>query len=242
MFGSGIGRPSDEADIESARSIDDIARVLASMAEQFGFREYSIYDDLPVDGARVQPLRIISSLPASFHSGLDAINANGGDDFLDRVWKAGVPGTWDLTTARSKPNPVFAEALVRHFERYSISCGINIPVTTQRGHRRVISFTGHRDSMSASEIESLHYLAIILINRFEDIETDLWNREGETINDLERSFLQLYADGIDSDQLADQFHLSPSTISFILESARRKLGCISVTHAVAEGFRRGIIV
>ena len=70
----------------------------------------------------------------------------------------------------------------------------------------------HRASrfhVGAAEMESLHYLAIILINRFEDIETDLWNREGETINELERQLpAALCRRTWILTQLADQFHLS----------------------------------
>lgn len=229
------------ADIEAIRTVDDLNNILGRIARLFGFREYCIYDDLRPDPGRAQPSRIVSSLPEAFHAGIDSIHAEGGDDFLQRVWRGSIPAFWSLDTVRAKPDAALAAALLAHFAHYDISCGINIPQMNKIGRLSVLSFSGHRDAMQPDEIEALNYIAILLLKRFDEIADEIGSRGQDAINPMELKFLQAYADGLETDMLAQRFSLSVPTVTFILESVRRKLHADTLPHAVAEAIRRGVI-
>jgi DNA-binding NarL/FixJ family response regulator len=58
----------------------------------------------------------------------------------------------------------------------------------------------------------------------------------------ELEVLQLVANGVTTEGIAEQLSLSPNTVRSYVESAIRKLGARGRTHAVAEAFRRQLIV
>ena len=58
----------------------------------------------------------------------------------------------------------------------------------------------------------------------------------------ELEVLQLVANGVTTQGIAEQLSLSPNTVRSYVESAIRKLGARGRTHAVAEAFRRQLIV
>ncbi len=229
------------ADIEAIRTVDDLNEALGSIARLFGFREYCIHDDLQPAPGWAQPSRIVSSLPEAFHTGIDSIHADGRDDFLQHVWRGNIPAFWSLDTVRAKSDAAVAAALLAHFAHYDISCGINIPQMNKVGRLRVLSFSGHRDAMQPDKIEALNYIAILLLKRFDEIADEVGSSGQDSINPMELKFLQAYANGMEADMLAQKFSLSASTVSFILESVRRKLHADTLPHAVAEAIRRGVI-
>jgi two-component system, NarL family, response regulator DesR len=57
----------------------------------------------------------------------------------------------------------------------------------------------------------------------------------------ELEVLQLLANGITTEGIAQELSLSPNTVRSYVESAVRKLGARGRTHAVAEAFRRQLI-
>ena len=66
-----------------------------------------------------------------------------------------------------------------------------------------------------------------------------WN--AMTITERERDVLALAADGHTFATMAAQLFVAPDTARKHAASAYRKLGARSMTHAVAEALRRGMI-
>ncbi len=65
-----------------------------------------------------------------------------------------------------------------------------------------------------------------------------------TTSDLsprEREALALLSTGQNRAMVADQLHISESTLRAYIDSARHKLGAMNVTHAVAIALERGVI-
>ena len=62
-----------------------------------------------------------------------------------------------------------------------------------------------------------------------------------TMTEREREVLALAADGHTFATMAAQLFVAPDTARKHAASAYRKLGVNSMTHAVAEAFRRGMI-
>ena len=63
-----------------------------------------------------------------------------------------------------------------------------------------------------------------------------------TMTEREREVLALAADGHTFVTMAAELFVAPDTARKHAASAYRKLGVNSMTHAVAEAFRRGMIV
>jgi two-component system response regulator DesR len=62
------------------------------------------------------------------------------------------------------------------------------------------------------------------------------------LTNREREVLQLIANGITTHGVAHELGLSPNTVRSYVESATSKLGARGRSHAVAEAFRRQLIV
>jgi DNA-binding NarL/FixJ family response regulator len=65
---------------------------------------------------------------------------------------------------------------------------------------------------------------------------------GAVLAKRELEVLQLIANGVTGEGIAAELSLSPNTVRSYVESAVRKLGARGRTHAVAEAFRRQLIV
>jgi DNA-binding NarL/FixJ family response regulator len=65
---------------------------------------------------------------------------------------------------------------------------------------------------------------------------------GAVLARRELEVLQLIANGVTGEGIAAELSLSPNTVRSYVESAIRKLGARGRTHAVAEAFRRQLIV
>lgn len=62
-----------------------------------------------------------------------------------------------------------------------------------------------------------------------------------TLTDREHAVLVLLATGISVDEIAGEMFLSPNTVRTHIRNARLKLGATSRAHAIALGFRAGLL-
>lgn len=65
--------------------------------------------------------------------------------------------------------------------------------------------------------------------------------EGEPLTELELSVLERVANGLVSKEIGDELGYSPDHVYHEISSIFVKLGVHTRAHAVAEGFRKGIL-
>ena len=63
----------------------------------------------------------------------------------------------------------------------------------------------------------------------------------DVLSKREREVLGLYAEGLRREEIAVRNGVTIETIKSQLKECRRKLGARTTAHAVAQGFRRGVL-
>jgi DNA-binding NarL/FixJ family response regulator len=61
------------------------------------------------------------------------------------------------------------------------------------------------------------------------------------LSNREHLILTYVAEGLTEPEIAKQLHVSHESVHSMMRAVRRKLGVRSSAHAVAEGFRKGIL-
>ncbi len=62
-----------------------------------------------------------------------------------------------------------------------------------------------------------------------------------SLSPRELEVVQLYANGYTVKRIAAKLNIADSTVSLYTKIARQKLATNTITHAVAEAFRKGLI-
>ncbi|WP_454634475.1 response regulator transcription factor [Bradyrhizobium cenepequi] len=73
------------------------------------------------------------------------------------------------------------------------------------------------------------------------IATSVAVEDAATLSQRERQCLAWAARGKTLAEAAVLMDITPRTVAFHLENARRKLGAVTIAHAVAQAVRRGLL-
>ena len=123
-------------------------------------------------------------------------------------------------------------------------CGLSIPIRGRKNLVSIVSFNSeHTDEeweqYKHANIAKLNIIAILIDNA---ASRDLvLPRPDIKISERELQCLIWSARGKTYKDIADILGVSFSTVKFYLDTARHKLNCINVTHAVAVAIATGII-
>lgn len=229
--------------IHTAITGDDFRRVAQRTAHALGFRWFA-YLTRNASGPH-----LISSYPANwtghyFNEGYDEI-----DPVLQKPRVANKVVVWDGRDARSARSPrerrLFDDAL--HFK---IRTGVTVRIPA--GQNRLAAFTLSADERS------------IALDRFIDASQDLFQMIGGTfhahvhgrprvrdvsqcglekilLTQRQRQCLTWTSDGKTMRDIADLLGVSPRDVKFHLDNARKSLGALTLPHAVALGWRQGLL-
>ena len=123
-------------------------------------------------------------------------------------------------------------------------CGLSIPIRGRKNWVSVVSFNSmHTDEeweqYKSINIGKLNIISLLIDNvAARDVVLD---RPETKISERELQCLIWSARGKTYKDIADILGVSFSTVKFYLDTARHKLNCINVTHAVAVAIAAGLI-
>ena len=124
---------------------------------------------------------------------------------------------------------------------FGLGDGFTVPLATLEEERGGLTFAGPKLDISPAQRGVLTLLASYVVGQMLLIDSGP-NERRMGLTPRERESLQWAAEGKTDWEIGELMGISRHGVDFHLRSARVKLGCVTRTQAVAEGFRRGLIV
>ncbi|MFF8800177.1 MULTISPECIES: autoinducer binding domain-containing protein [unclassified Methylobacterium] len=228
--------------LDRAHSREDVLRAIMPRLNSFGI-EYVISSMIPIKRlpARTQKnYVIVENTPAEWNR----LYFSKGYMYADPVVQATLGTTtgfqWSEIEAASlaerRSQQVMGEA-----REFGLGEGFTVPLATLEEERGGLTFAGPRLDISPAQRGVLTLLASYVVGQMLLIDSGPSERRiGLTAR--ERESLQWAAEGKTDWEIGELMGISRHGADFHLRSARVKLGCVTRAQAVAEGFRRGLIV
>ena len=204
-------------------------------------------------------LRHISYLRFAFHSDMRLINAIvtysvewqqryfeknyvSIDPIISWGSKAVMPFDWTelLDNNNTSILDFFADA-----KNYGVGRnGISFPVRNQTGAFSLVSFTSDHSKAEWAQFKKTNMpalqLASNLINSVASFSLKI-PAEPVALSKQEEKCLVLIAGGMDCNDIAEVLGSDPSSVKLHLDTARHKLKCVNITHAVGIAMATGVI-
>jgi len=227
--------------IQTANSADAFERVASRLTQSLGFQQFA-YLHLTGDTPR-----LISSYPRSWTSRYFRLGYQQLDPVVLRARGQHALFNWGGDTSAPAGNReqrrFFDEATT-----YGIRSGITVPISG--GFGRMAAFTlatgereVHPERLTAEWKDLLQLVGVYfhahVAARLEALPTI--QHAGIELTQRERQCLAWIAQGKTVADIAVLVQISPRTVVFHLQNARRKLGASSLAQCVAEALRRGLL-
>lgn len=227
--------------LQTAEDGHAFERVASRVAHGLGFRWFAYLR--MGDG---QP-SLISSYPKSWTNRYFRLNYQSLDPVVQRARAERGVFSWDAQGATPRSN----RAQLRFFEEaktYGIRSGITVPI--RGGFGQMAAFTlatddplMRPDHVLAGSGDIVQFVGIYFHAHLSErtIATSVAAKEAAPLSQRERQCLAWAARGKTLAETAVLMGITPRTVEFHLENARRKLGAVTIAHAVAQAVRRGFL-
>lgn len=227
--------------LNTARNDDEFERVATRTANGLGFRWFAylrLADGLP---------RLISSYPKSWTSRYLGLRYQELDPVVRRAHAENAAFSWG-TGGAIRPKSKAESRFFDEATTFGIKSGLTVPI--RGGFGRMAAFTlatddpqmqterlldGSRNALHLIGLYFHTHLAERLRNGSETIES------APDLSQRERQCLAWAARGKTIAETAVLVGVTPRTVAFHLENARRKLDAVSIAHCVAQAMRRGLL-
>jgi len=164
------------------------------------------------------------------------------DPVIARGSEAVLPFDWDELLLKDDPEVrAFLDDAAQHDVGRN---GLSIPVRNRAGVRSLVSFTSNHSKDDWAEYKSRNMVKLqlmaVLIDSAATIDFKLTSQPVE-LSKREEQCLIWAARGKTYDDIAGILNLSFASVKTYLDTARHKLSCINLTHAVAVAIATGVI-
>lgn len=220
---------------------DDADKVLRQIADRCRFSDYCVYT-LPSDAETSLAACVsLTNTHATFFDGYDRLRIASRFPVFCNLIGVFQPLQWCLADIATGVDQDIRQELVDYLSEFGFERGIHLPLAAIAGPRRIVSFSGRREALVASEIETLNYLVVQIVARLIAIEQRMRLRQVE-LTPMEHDCLVKAAGGLEAVKISREMGLSTRTVQYLQASVCLKLSVLSMDHAVAEALRLGIVV
>lgn len=218
--------------IQNARTDQDLAAVLSSIGNALGFQsgfliEYSA--DL------LRPVHVVDSQPGRLGWWQEFLSSDTDRTTQSVVDALSAGGTLHMDASRFRSAKMLALAKRMDMLQWTV-----VPVTYESMPVGVAGFTGEA-SLSAQQQTALQLLVYSLFAQMRQLHNVGITIGHEALTPREKEVIALSADGLTSQDIADQLGVAPRTVNQHVDNVARKLGTNNRAHTVAEAIRRGLI-
>jgi DNA-binding CsgD family transcriptional regulator len=163
------------------------------------------------------------------------------DPVIARASEAVLPFDWDELPRDDPAVRAFFDDAVDHDVGRN---GLSIPIRNRKGVRSLVCFTSNHSKDNWAEYKSQNMVKlqpmVVLIDSAASINLKLM-REPVQLSKREEECLIWAARGKTYHDIAGILNLSFASVKTYLDTARHKLSCINLTHAVAVAIATGVI-
>ena len=220
--------------IGAARSDADIAKILQSVADQFGFRSGFLIEYVgPIKGQH----HVLDSSPDRA-------------EWWDEYFKRNLHETRFETRVlfdtlalielkRDRLNDMPAELLAL-LDRYDMAELTVVPIRHQGGLVGSAGFCGTA-TLSPAEATALQLIAFNLFAQTRSFQNSGIKSSPASLTPREKEVLSLSAEGLTSQEIAAKLGMSARTVNQHVDNVADKLGTRNRAHTVAEVIRHGLL-
>lgn len=229
--------------VNAARNASEevvVASAVNRFAEAIGFRWFTY---LSLGGEQPEAM---STYPAVWSDHYFANRFELVDPVVHASARSGDPFTWGMS-GKARPPIASAARVFDDAASFGIVCGITVPLRGP-GERNAL-FTLSTDEACPSLLPENDRLTPLAQMAGLQLHAQLSRRfdrfkpapRPTTLTEQQRACLFAASSGLSAKEVARQIGLSPRTVQFHYDEARRRLGAVSLPHAIALAMRRGLI-
>lgn len=222
------------------RSEEDIRRVIAQVADAYGFRGFLMFGVPDTECNSLSANALMTNYPSAFLQGYDSAGLISGSPVIQRLRRSTIPFTYDAHQLARRRADGKGEAAVCVFEQANMPRGLYLPVHDAGGHRAAIAFGGDRPVVSGDELQELNLWAGVLYSKYLEVR-DRDRRGAASLSRREVECLRWAAAGKTTSEMAKILALSEYTVNHYLNRATRKLDSVNRVQTVAKAVRAGLI-
>lgn len=217
-----------------------MARRLGAISREAGAREFSLFFIANrSEKRRLVPL--VDSLYPGISDTTRMLSVRFGDRFIKRMASSTIPCRWagrDVAEAAAALEALYWTDSITAPE--PASSGLALPLLAEAGQAGVVIFSQMRAAPDMTALADIHGRCLALFS----VLARLRPAPGANLPPISRrelECLQLTAEGLTSEQIADRLGLSIHTANQYLASTGRKLNAVNRMQAVAKALRAGLI-
>ena len=219
-------------DLLDAASVNDLGDALARLSETFGFKHLVIVDPAKLVGAAGSALLYAREARGAVEE-FDVQQRTYVRAILKFTREADGPVTFDeMRKALGLDGEEWGKAAPPGLRRAE---GMTLCVPSKRKSYWYFRFAGLGARMSGVARAVLHVAAELAFRRFEDLANTTPASTPLTVR--ERQVMRLLSSGKTDGEAADELKISPRTVRFHVDNAKRKLGVASRAQAIVLSLR-----
>jgi LuxR family quorum sensing-dependent transcriptional regulator len=221
--------------LDALSSPNAVGNSSAALTSQFGFEWFVFMGLSPQPGQNFDDLVYAGRFPPGFRE----LYANRGygrfDPLVHRAISAPGPFEWHWTEYGENNGPRAGEVM-RNFIDFGISGGFITPIHGPGGYEAGVALAGARPELPAPYKPALHLMTLYAFDRIRQL-TQPKVDETPQLTAREREVLAWSAQGKSAWEIGEILSVAKRTVDEHAQSAMRKLGATSRTHAVAIALR-----
>jgi LuxR family quorum sensing-dependent transcriptional regulator len=207
----------------------------AALAGQFGFEWFVFMGLAPHPGQSFDDLVYAGRFPPGFRELYASRDYGRYDPLVHRAISSSGPFEWHWTEHGEDDGPRASEVM-RNFIDFGISGGFITPIHGPGGYEAGVALAGARPDLPGPYKPALHLMMLYAFDRIRQI-TQQKIEERPPLTSREREVLAWSAQGKSAWEIGEILSVAKRTVDEHAQSAMRKLGATTRTHAVAIALR-----
>lgn len=222
-----------------AGSEQDITRLLAEMAGEYGFRGY-LLTVLPAStSTELLPHVLVTNWPAEMLRSYDEAGLILGSPVIRHLRGSTNPFAFDVVGTNHARVDGKTEIAINLFRQYGLSRGAYFPAHNPLGQRGALAFAGDRPPLAHMEMAELNAIANLVFTRVVEFRAEA--NALVPLSGREIECLSWVSAGKTSIEISGILGLSEYTVNHYLNRATRKLEAVNRVQAVAKAIRAGLL-
>ena len=220
--------------IRAAVSDDEIIAIIASLAEELGFRSGYLIDYGSTPKADIRVLDS-NSLRVCWWDYVVAAGSRSRSPALNEMlFKDGLHYmTIDSLVAEDDP-------VRRYADRVDLQTSAVIPIISDSRLRGLVGYSGER-VLSAEQERAVQFVSYTLFAQVRSLHGRDLSSGASNLTPREREVMGLSSEGLTAQEVGDRLGLSPRTVHQHMDNVADKLGTRNRVHTVAEAIRRELL-